>query len=299
MMMKIQPTEFNVEGTILRGVFHLPDETVRANKPLPIIVMANGYATEWQFGTQAFIKAFTDAGIATLSFDYRSFGQSDGQPRQLVDIPGQLVDFHQAIEHAKQQDWVDKQQLILWGSSLGGGHAISMAAEHHEIKAMIAQVPHCCSRAAFKTVSMSAVLKGMTNAIADSIGNLFKRPPIYLPILAEPSEYGVMNHAGWKKSYMLLSENSTTWKNQLVARSLLKGGDYRPILVADKIQCPSLLVPAEDDAGVPLDSVKETANKIKQAEIFSIPGDHFGVYYGEHIESVINKQVAFIQQHIS
>ena len=297
--MQTKATELTVEGTILRGVFHLPEQIDTSKPSLPIVVMANGYATEWQFGTQAFIKAFTDAGIATFNFDYRSFGQSDGMPRQLVDIPGQLIDFHQAIEHCKQQNWVDQQQLILWGSSLGGGHAISMAAQHPEVKAMIAQVPHCCSRAAFKTVSLSAVVKGMSNAIADSIGNLFKRPAIYLPIFSEPSEYGVMNHAGWKQSYLVLSKDSSTWKNELVARSLLKGGDYRPTLVADQINCPSLLVPAEDDAGVPLQSVKDTANKITQAEVFSIPGDHFGVYYGEHLDAVIQKQVAFIQQHLN
>ncbi|NRB38280.1 MAG: alpha/beta fold hydrolase [Pseudomonadales bacterium] len=298
--MQTQSSEFQVEGTTLRGVFHLPENTDTKNgHQLPIVIMANGYATEWQFGTAEFIKAFTEAGIATFNFDYRSFGQSDGEPRQMVDIPGQLIDFHHAIENVKNQAWVDGQKLILWGSSLGGGHAISMAAEHHEIKAMIAQVPHCCSRAAFKTVSLSAVFKGMSNAIADNLGSLFNRPPIYLPILAEPSEYGVMHHAGWKKSYEVIGDGSPTWKNQLVARSLLKGGDYRPTMVADKIQCPSLLVPAEDDAGVPLDSVKETANKMKQAEIFSIPGDHFGVYYGEYLPRVIEKQLGFIQKHIA
>ena len=293
-------TEFSVAGTTLRGVFHLPDNSKLDNTTeLPIIVMGNGYAPEWQFGTASFIEAFTAAGFATFNFDYRTFGQSDGQPRQMVDIPGQQDDFRGAIAHALQQPWVDAKKLIIWGSSLGGGHAISMAAEHAQAVAMIAQVPHCCSRAAFKTVSLSAVGKGMSKAIIDSLGALLNRAPIYLPILGQGDEYGVMSHAGWYESYQIIADNSPTWSNKMVARSLLKGGDYRPITVAGNITCPSLLVPAKDDAGVPLSSVEETAAKIKNVEVFPIEGDHFGVYYGAQLQDVVDKQVQFIQQQLS
>lgn len=295
-----QQTEFEVEGVTMRGVFHLPDDAdLQSKNQLPIVVMANGYATEWQFGTLRLIEALTAAGLATLNFDYRTFGQSDGEPRQVVDIPGQLEDFRQAIDHALQQDWVDSKQLVIWGSSLGGGHAISLAAEYGNARAMIAQVPHCCSRAAFKSVTLSSVFKGISYAIADSIGAVLSLPPIYLPVVAEADSYGVMNHPGWRQCYFELAKESKTWRNQLVARSLLKGGDYRPILLAEKIQCPCLLIPAEKDAGVPLQAVLDTADKIPQAEVFSINGDHFEVYSGQQADRVIDRELAFIKQCLS
>ena len=289
------PTHFTVKKQRIQAYFHQPNVTT--NQRLPIIVMANGYGMEWQFGTDKFINAFTQSGIATLNFDYRHFGESEGQPRQLVDIPGQQEDLLTAIEHAKAQPWVDPSRIIVWGSSLGGGHAISVVAQSPSICAMVAQVPHCCSRAAFKTVTLTNLWKGMSRAIVDAARSLFAAQPLLIPILSEPENYGVMNYPGWLQSYTLLAKNSQTWKNTMPARSLLKGGDYRPIQVAESIQCPSLIVAAVDDAGVSIESVKETAQRITQCELKMIEGDHFGVYYGEPISDVIETELTFIKRH--
>lgn len=294
-MQKI-PSHFVVEQQRIQAYFHKPDGDTQER--LPIVVMGNGYATEWQFGTERFIKAFTDAGIATLNFDYRSFGGSAGEPRQLVDIPGQQEDFLMAVKHAEEQPWVDPSRIVIWGSSLGGGHAISVAAQLPNACAMVAQVPHCCSRAAFKTVSLGNVFKGMSRAIADAIKSRFGAEPLLIPVLSEPEDYGVMTHPTWLQEYQILAQGSTTWKNAMPARSLLKGGDYRPMLVADQIGCPSLIVAAANDAGVPIDSVKETIQRIPNGELKIIEGDHFGVYQGAPIEDVVASELAFIKRHV-
>ncbi|HEY9033817.1 MAG TPA: alpha/beta fold hydrolase, partial [Pseudomonadales bacterium] len=227
MMQKID-TSFPVHGTAVRGFFHLPAAAGDGRK-LPLIVMFNGYATEWQFGTAAFIERFTALGFATLNFDYRSFGGSDGEPRQLLDIPAQLQDCAAAIAHGLVQDWVDETRVLVWGSSLGGGHALTMASEFDQLAGMLAQVPHCSSRAAFKTVTLKAVFKGMSAAIADAIGSRFGAAPRYIPVLPPAAgEYGVLAHPGWAEHYLALAEGSPTWRNAIVARSLLRGSDYEP-----------------------------------------------------------------------
>jgi fermentation-respiration switch protein FrsA (DUF1100 family) len=286
-----EATGFLVDGLRVRGVFHRP---AQATAKVPVIVMCNGFATEWSFGTAAFIEAFTRAGMATLNFDYRSFGGSEGEPRQLLDIPGQLNDCRAAIAHALAQPWVDASQLVIWGSSLGGGHAISMAAECPQARALVAQVPHCCSRAAFKTVSWASVGKGMMAAISDALGSHWGRPPKRLPVVAEPPAYAVMSYPGWTAHYLQLAADSLTWQNAIVARSLLRGGNYRPIAVADKVQCPALLVAGLNDAGVPIEAVRETASKIRQCELFTYPGDHFEVYHGDQQPEIVQKELDFI-----
>lgn len=284
-------TEFFVSGKRVRGVFHRPQHT---SHPTPIVVMFNGFATEWHFGTTAFIEAFTTAGLATLNFDYRSFGASEGEPRQLLDIPEQLNDCRAAIAHALAQPWVDASQLVIWGSSLGGGHAISMAAECPQAKALVAQVPHCCSQAAFKRVPLGSVLKGMAAAMMDAIGSRLGRAPRQLPVVAEPPAYAVMAYPGWEAHYLQLAAGSPTWQNAIVARSLLRGGNYRPIGLADKVQCAALLVAGEHDAGVPIEAVRETASKIRQCELLTYPGDHFEVYHGQRQPEIVQHERDFI-----
>ena len=298
--MKQESTEFNVQGVTLRGFFHRPD--IHVEGPCPIIVMGNGFATEWQFGTEKVIAAFVEAGYATLNFDYRGFGISDTlfkQPRQVVDTQAQLDDWRAAIKHAKNQDWVDNEKIIFWGSSLGGGHCITMASEFTDVVCAVAQVPHCCSRAAFKVVSTSAILTGMSRAIKDVIGALFGAKPVLLPVVSEPDTYGVMNYPGWKSHYYQIAAHSVTWDNAIPARSLLRAGDYRPVISAKQVICPMLIIAGKQDAGVPFTAVEETVANLNKGELYAYEGDHFDVYHGHKQAGLIAQELAFIQKHVS
>lgn len=94
---------------------------------LPCVVMAHGFS-----GTMdrlfRYAERFATAGMAVLVFDYRNFGASGGQPRQLIDIPGQQADWRAAIGYARNHQAIDPQRTALWGSSLGGAHAVTVAA---------------------------------------------------------------------------------------------------------------------------------------------------------------------------
>lgn len=301
--MQQKPFSVSFANSIVRGFFHANNDfNFEGDKALPVIIMGNGYATEWQFGTEAYVAGFVEAGWLVVNFDYRGFGVSDnkqGAPRQLVDIPGQLDDWRQVINFVKQQSFVDTQNMVFWGSSLGGGHALSMAAEHPEIKAVVAQVPHCDSREAFKTVPMKNVLKGMSKAMADAVRGKLGLAPKLIKVLGEPSEYAVMNHPGWLSGYKKIVNPESAWENAIPARSLLLGGDYRPVVSAASIACPALLVAGEKDAGVPLASVETTAKAMKNATLFTFPGDHFDVYYGPELNEIVQRQREFIRQAIT
>ena len=300
--MQQQAFEIQLEGSSIRGFIHYPDDADLSNAgSLATVLMGNGYATEWQFGTDAFITAAVDAGFATVNFDYRGFGISDSQlnqVRQIVDIPAQLDDWRAVVKWLKQQPWLNKESLAIWGSSLGGGHAMSIAAETDNVAALVAQVPHCDSREAFKTIALSAVFKGMSTAISDAIGSKFGAKVKLLPIFSTPDEYGVMNHPGWKKHYLTLAQSSKTWVNEIPARSLLRGGDYRPVTVVDNIQAPTLLVAGKQDAGVPFSSVEVVSQKIKDCRIHAYEGDHFEVYHGEQTASLVAIEIEFLQKYL-
>jgi alpha/beta superfamily hydrolase len=57
--------------------------------PRPCVVLCTGFnGTQDTPSVVANARAFADAGYVALTFDYRNFGESGGEPRQLVDIPG-------------------------------------------------------------------------------------------------------------------------------------------------------------------------------------------------------------------
>ena len=87
---------FDSGGVELVGYLY---HAAEAEGDSPCVVMGHGFS-----GTQdrLFVGAerFAGAGFAALTFDYRSFGESGGQPRQLVSIKGQLEDWRSAIRES-------------------------------------------------------------------------------------------------------------------------------------------------------------------------------------------------------
>src|ERR1700737_4146534 len=81
------------------------------------------------------------AGLAALVFDYRHFGASEGEPRQLLDIKLQLADWTAAIAFARTLEGIDEERIALWGTSFSGGHDIELAAHDGRVAAVVAQVP--------------------------------------------------------------------------------------------------------------------------------------------------------------
>ena len=81
----------------------------------PIIVMAHGLGGTRRMRLTAFAERFVAEGYACLVFDYRYFGDSEGQPRQLLDIKSQLEDWKAAVAYARSLDKIDPNRVVIWG----------------------------------------------------------------------------------------------------------------------------------------------------------------------------------------
>ena len=112
------------------------------SEPAPCVVLAHGFGAVKEGGPIRSAERFAAAGFAALAFDYRHFGESGGEQRQLLSAKRQLEDWRAAIAHARTLDGVDPDRIGLWGSSYSGGHVIALAADDPSIKAAISQSPH-------------------------------------------------------------------------------------------------------------------------------------------------------------
>lgn len=80
-------------------------------------------------------SALTGAGFATLVFDHRNFGASEGEPRQHEDSAGKLEDLRAATSALAAQPDVDADRLGCLGICLGGGYALRHSAFDPRVKA--------------------------------------------------------------------------------------------------------------------------------------------------------------------
>src|SRR5690606_5990458 len=128
---------FTSRGQLCAGWFYRADVEGRA----PVVVMAHGLAAVKEMRLDAYAERFAAAGFHVLVFDYRHFGDSEGSPRQLLDIKKQHQDWTAAVTYARTRPDVDGTRVALWGSSLSGGHVLALG---HQLgaRAVVSQVPH-------------------------------------------------------------------------------------------------------------------------------------------------------------
>ena len=96
--------------------------------PHPVVVMAHGIGGVKAAGLAPFAERFAAGGFAALVFDYRHWGRSSGQPRQLLSIRCQLEDYRTVLAWARAQEVFDTTRVFVWGTSFSGMHIVELAA---------------------------------------------------------------------------------------------------------------------------------------------------------------------------
>lgn len=173
------PVEFASDGTVCRGLFVRP---AARHTRAPLVVMAHGLGGLYEMRLDAYARRFAEAGYAVLTFDYRFFGRSDGQPRHVLVREWQQADIHAAIEHGKGLPGVDRKRVVLFGSSLAGGHMIDVSAARTDIAATIIQGPFTDGLASAWALALPSVLGVGLFAMADALSRLVGRKPVLVPL---------------------------------------------------------------------------------------------------------------------
>jgi len=120
-------------GIELSGHLRLP---VDSTSPVPGLVFTGPFTGVKEQVTGLYAERLAEAGFATLAFDHRNFGSSDGDRRQHEDPAGKLEDLGAATSFLANLDGVAAEQIGCIGICMGGGYAIRFAAFDRRIKAL-------------------------------------------------------------------------------------------------------------------------------------------------------------------
>lgn len=134
--MQRRAVTFASESLRLGGDLYLPDGLEPGTRR-PIVIGCSGYQGLKDMQPARFARALVPAGYACLSFDYRSFGVSEGQRGRLIPQE-QVGDVRSAIDFLETVGEVASDQIVLVGWALGGGIAIAAAAADPRVRAVVA-----------------------------------------------------------------------------------------------------------------------------------------------------------------
>src|ERR1700754_408149 len=179
--------DFRVRETRCAAWLTLPP----GSGPHPAVLLVHGLGATHDMLLPQYEQHFAAAGIATLAFDYRFTGASDGQPRQHISTRKQCADVAAALEHLKSRPDIDGGRIGLWGTSLGGMNVIRVAAERDDIAAAVVQCPIVHGPGAARRLGASSALR-MTPAIVQALLRVaLRRGRRYVPIVGPPGGFAM------------------------------------------------------------------------------------------------------------
>jgi pimeloyl-ACP methyl ester carboxylesterase len=261
--------------------------------------MAHGFSAVREQRFDAYAERFTRAGLAVLLFDYRHFGASEGVPRQLLSIGRQLQDWTAAIAYARSLHGIDPKRIALFGSSLSGGHALTMAARDPAIAAAVAQVPTCDGLRNLPPLGLAHLTRLTLAGLYDAARSLVGLSPFYIAAAGPPGSWSAMAAPDALPWFQSVTPAGSKWANRVCARIALLYGTYRPIAGVGKIKCPTLYCIGEQDKHLaPAYLAHEAASRTPRAEVKTYPCGHFGLYTGALWERAVADQTEFLVRHL-
>lgn len=117
-----KPVVFKSQGQQIIGVLHMPE---RRKGKVPAVVFFHGFTGTKIEPHRIFVKmarALASAGIASLRFDFRGSGDSEGDFSKMT-ISGESKDAVEAFRFMRNQPGVDARRVGVLGLSMGGAVA--------------------------------------------------------------------------------------------------------------------------------------------------------------------------------
>jgi dienelactone hydrolase len=149
------------QGVRLAGDIYKPGN-LKATETLPGILMVPGWGGSKKNLEKNYAPHFAEKGFVVLAFDFKSWGESDGplvalealpeteeaaevtlkatHIREFVNPLSMSEDVRAALNYLGAEPWVMPENLGIWGTSMGGGLALAMAASDDRIKALVSQM---------------------------------------------------------------------------------------------------------------------------------------------------------------
>ena len=105
----------------------------RTNKKVPLVIYSHGLGATFRAGID-YGKKLTEYGIATFTYDFRGGSErsrSEGETSNMSFLT-EMNDLEVVLETINKWDFVDKNNIILMGSSQGGAISALISVNHQD-----------------------------------------------------------------------------------------------------------------------------------------------------------------------
>lgn len=253
----------SLDGTVLCGTAVVP----AAPSERAVVLVHGGGVTREEGGFfRRVAEGLADAGVASLRFDFRGHGASEG-PQEALTLAGVANDIRAAVRQVRLETAATETSVL--GASFSGGVTAMFAARHpDQVRRLV-----------------------LINPLFNYKGRLIEEKPYW-------SDDQIDTAAGRELSERGFVAHSPSFR---LGRPLLNELFYlRPQDELDRVLAPTLIIHGTGDTFVPISSSREHVTKIRaETKLIEIDGAQHGIAVHDDPQYVDPQTQAWQAQAIS
>jgi len=286
---------FYSEGSKLSGDLYLPAGHGKAEKRAAI-VLCHGYTGVRNLYLPEIARAFNAAGYVALTFDYKGWGDREGQKSRLAPY-SRVADVQAALTFLTERREVEREQLGLFGTSYGGATAVWVAAIDLRVKCVVSVVGIGNGARWMRSVRRPDEYHDlMQRSAADRVSRMLTGKSQFVDrneVLLPDRESAQLSAAARRNVAAAVSEVPLEFIDDTLS--------FNPEWVVDKIAPrPILLITADNDRLVPpqeSEIMYARAGQPKKLVVLKGYG-HYQVYAGDALRQVMNASISWCSQYL-
>lgn len=132
----METIKFTSEGAILTGNLYYP-KNYEEGKQYPAIIVSGSWTTVKEQMAGLYAQKLAENGFITLAFDFRNFGESEGEPRFYESPTLKKVDIQNAVTYLQSLSNVHNDEIGAFGVCAGAMYTLMAASEDDRIKSVV------------------------------------------------------------------------------------------------------------------------------------------------------------------
>lgn len=288
-----QAVTYYSEGARISAQLYMPDG-VTGEQRAPGVVLCHGFTGIKELILPDYARRFAAAGYAALAFDYRGFGESEGESGSLI-WRNQVQDVRNSITFMQTLDNVDPERIALWGTSYGAANVIYTAGIDDRAKCVVAQVGFGDGGRRVKQRPPEE-LAPLRHMIANE-----RRTRVLTGQSTMVDPFVILADAESKAFFEEHAKALPRLKTQVTLETLESILEYEPEAVADRIAPRALLlIAAERDTVTPPDEFRSVyARAGEPRKLVVLEGiRHYDIYSGAPLERSAAEAIGWFREHL-
>jgi pimeloyl-ACP methyl ester carboxylesterase len=255
-----------------------------------------------------YAEKLSHEGFATLAFDARGFGESEGRP--VLEDPFRIVqDARNAITFVEQLPFVNRRNIFSAGACMGGAYAAYEAVDDDRVKAVASITPYLTMHLDYPALYGGRRITLAMATVTDLVVRTFAAIGIDLFWYAVPPNRFLaalpftLHISRGMRDYYLEGRpgQSPTWRNRLNFASQLPLIRFNPFDITRRFKKPYYL--AYGTRGYSPDLMQQFFDDVQtppeDKQLREVDGTHFEMYWQPRfVEPIVQDVSAFFGRYV-